>query len=118
VTPPPDLTLPQPELDPTRHWLTYAAAERDPARFRPITLDEAAARLRAPAAGTEVDNRAVRGDRDLVVISVERAAAIADLLDELALRLAPGTEVRTIHSDGSLSRLAQELADDMLRRAA
>ncbi|BCY06445.1 hypothetical protein [Actinoplanes sp. L3-i22] len=115
---PPDLTLPQPELDPARHWLAYAAAERDPDRFRPIPLDEAAARLRPAAAGTAIDNRPALGDRDLVVISAERAAAIADLLDELALRLTPGIEVRPVHSDGSLSRLAKELADDMLRRAA
>ncbi|WIM97995.1 hypothetical protein ACTOB_001563 [Actinoplanes oblitus] len=114
---PPDLSLPQPERDPARHWLVYAAAERDPDRFRPIPLDEAAERLRPAAAGGEADNR-TPGDRDLVVISRQRATAIADLLDELAARLTPGVEVRTIHSDGSLSRLAKELADDMLRRAA
>ncbi|BCJ45190.1 hypothetical protein GCM10010168_69910 [Actinoplanes ianthinogenes] len=114
---PPDLTLPQPELDPTRHWLVYAAAERNPDRFRPIPLDEAAERLGPAAAGGEADTRA-RSDRRFVVISRERATAIANLLDELALRLAPGTEVRTIQSDGSISRLAKELADDMLRRSA
>jgi hypothetical protein len=114
---PPDLTLPLPELDPARHWLLYAAAERNPDRFRPIPLDEAADRLGPAAAGGEADRRAP-GDRTIVVISRQRATAIADLLDELALRLAPGVEVPAVQSDGSLSRLAQELADDMLRRAA
>jgi len=118
---PTSLRQPMPEFDATRHWLTYPGSERaadGTARYRAMTLDEAVAFFRPLAdAAASSDNGRVRVSRDIVSISRERATLLGDLLEELALRLKPGLEVGPIQSDGSFSRFARELAEDMYRRA-
>lgn len=112
----PDLRAPQP--DPARHWLVYPQFEPAPdggGSFRPITLDEAAARSRESLETGDADTGRVRNAADIVVVPPGRATVIAGLLEDLALRLRPGLEVGPIRSDGSFSALARELADYMRR---
>jgi hypothetical protein len=96
------------EIDPTRHLLS---------RPTPLDLDTAAAEARVTLErGAEFDARPAMGSAHIVAISPSRALVIAGLLDELSLRLKPGLAVGPIRSDGSLSRLAQALSDDITRR--
>lgn len=119
MTPPGPLP-PKPELDPTTHLLTGPVLEGpdDGPYWRPVPLDELAAKGRKLlASGADFDSRPYRASREIIAISPGRASIIADLLEELSVRLRPGTEVGPIRSDGSLSALALELSDDMMRRA-
>jgi hypothetical protein len=45
------------------------------------------------------------------------ASVLAALVEELSKRLEPGLAVGPIEPDGSISRLAKELADDLFHRA-
>lgn len=54
---------------------------------------------------------------DAVVISQDRTRIIAELLRELSMRLRRGTTAGPIHSDGSISRLAADLAEDLQNRS-
>jgi hypothetical protein len=114
------MTTPEPP-DPTRHLLVHLQRRRLPdgtTEASPIGLDEIVAEYRSSLAlSAAAESRLGPSARELVVVAPGRAAIIAELLDELALRLRPGTAVGPIRSDGSLSRLVRELADDMYRRA-
>ncbi len=114
----PDFRAPQP--DPARHWLVYPQFESNPdggGSFRPITLDEAAAKIREGLEAGDADTGRASNAADIVVLPPGRATVIAGLLEDLALRLRPGLEVGPIDSDGSFSALARELADYMHRLA-
>jgi hypothetical protein len=122
TVPPPDLTLPRPHLDPRRHLLIYPAYDRQPdgtVTVRPIPLDEAAAEWRASVESSRAKEPSVKNQppNGVVVISPGRAWVIAGLVEELSKRLEPGLAVGPIESDGSISRLAKELADDLVHRA-
>jgi hypothetical protein len=117
-----DLTPPRPHPDPTRHVLIYPAYDRQPdgtVTVRPIALDEAATEWRAvvEAAATAEPSAKQQPPNGVVVISPGRASVIAALVRELSKRLQPGLAVGPIQSDGSISRLAKDLADDLNRRA-
>jgi hypothetical protein len=106
--------------DPTRYLLSLPTLVDLPDgrhTIGPYPLDAAAADWRGRVA-RHVDVEVNYGNRlhDSIVISADRGAVIANLLDELAERLRPGLAVGPIHSDGSISQLAQELAEDMFLR--
>lgn len=106
--------LRQPDLDPARHWLTRPRLEETPdgtGRFVPITLDEAAGNARDQLETGADDTGRPLNAAGIVVIPPGRAAAIAGLLDDLAKRLKPGTQVGPIQSNGDYSKVARELAD-------
>jgi hypothetical protein len=116
------LTLPMPELDPTRDLLIYPEHRHEPddtTTVRPIPLDDAAAvwRTALESASATEPSPTDQPPNGVVVISPGRAWVIAGLVDELSRRLRPGLTVGPIPSDGSLSRLAKALADDPNRRA-
>lgn len=116
---PPDLRLPEPELDPTVHKLTGPILDgpQGAEHFRPVTLDEAAATARDRlTSGADFDFQPNLGSRNLIAISPARARVIADLLEELSLRTRPGTEIGPIRSDGSISALARELYEYLSER--
>jgi hypothetical protein len=122
TTPSRDLRLPRPHLDPIRHLLIYPAYDRQPdgtETVRPIPLDEAAAEWRAAVESSRAKEPPVNNQppNGVVVISPGRASVIAALVAELAKRLEPGLAVGPVQSDGSISRLAKELADDLVHRA-
>ena len=86
---------------------------------RPIPLDEAAAEWRALVESGRAKEPSVKNQppNGVVVISPGRAWVIAGLVEELSKRFEPGLAVGPIESDGSISRLAKELADDLRHRA-
>lgn len=112
---------PRPHLDPTRHLLIYPDYRQRPDGRNeavPIPLDVAAAEMRAAVeAGRAAESSVGRISDGVVVIAPGRAWVIAALVEELSKRLEPARTVGPIQSDGSLSRLAKELADDLARRA-
>lgn len=122
TTPSRDLRLPRPHLDPARHLLIYPAYDRRPdgtETVRPIPLDEAAAEWRAMVESSRAKEPSPKQQpwSGVVVLSPGRASAIVALVKELARRLEPGLAVGPIESDGSIGRLAKELADDLFHRA-
>jgi hypothetical protein len=115
-------TLRRPNLDPRRHLLIRPAYDKQPdgtVAVRAFPLDEAAAEWRSSvqAASTGEPSPKQQPANGVVVISTTRVWVIAELIGELAKRLEPGLAVGPIESDGSISRLAKELADDLFHRA-
>lgn len=103
------------DLDPSRHLLRHSLVPRE---VEP-TLDRAAEVIRAVLKVDIAPEASLRRQPvgDTVVMAPGRATIIAELLEELALRLRTDHAVGPIQSDGSLSRLVKELATDMGRRA-
>jgi hypothetical protein len=109
-------------LDPTRHLLIHPAYDQHPdgsLAARPIPLDEAAAEWRALVESGRAKEPSVKNQppSGVVIISPGRASVIVELVAELSKRLEPGLAVGPIQSDGSISRLAKELAEDLHHRA-
>lgn len=109
------MTGTEPALDPSRHLLRRSMV---PQRVAP-TLDRAAASMRAVLEADIAPETSLRRQPpgDTVLMAPGRAVVIAELLEELALRLRAGQAVGSIQSDGSLTRFVKELAVDMGRRA-
>jgi hypothetical protein len=93
--------------DPARHLLRAVHPDGSP-----IPLDDEAARLQQAIAAARTDEVGTDNDwrSGVVVISSRRARAIADLLDELAVRLRPGLTVGPIQAERSLAELAASLS--------
>jgi hypothetical protein len=109
-----------PHLDPARHLLVYPKrARRADGRDveEPYLIDELVPQWRRALDAGRPDEAALgRPAPGVVSMSANRALVLADLVEELGLRLRPGHAVGPIQSDGSLSRLATELADDLMER--
>jgi hypothetical protein len=116
--------VPDPEVDPSRFllaegWNAQLWHEPEPdsvGSVPPVLLDANVAHWRAEIA-RHIHLEAVPQGLDVVVISAARAGVIASLLRELATRLRPGLAVEPVQSDGSISSLAAELAQDMYARS-
>ncbi|MFI1988191.1 hypothetical protein [Actinoplanes sp. NPDC020271] len=109
------MTEPEAERDPAQHLMLWADIRRQPdgsQRHIPIPLDDAAAQFAAMIeAGRTVESRLDRDDPDdAVAFSRNRGRVIATLLNEMALRLAPGRSSGAIQGEGSMSEVAAEIA--------
>lgn len=114
----------QSRLDPARHllaegWNRLPWYETQPPAGRDVPVvgldrhvPEWRVAIRAQAGREPSPDRV-----DAVVISQNRARIIAELLRELSMRLRRGVTAGPIHSDGSISRLAAELAEDLQNRS-
>jgi hypothetical protein len=119
---PENVTVPRPHLDPRRHLLIHPAYDERPdgtIAVRAIPLDEAAAEWRSAVDAACADEPSAKQQppNGVVVMSSTRAAVIAALVEELSKRLEPGLAVGPIESNGSISRSAKDLADDLYHRA-
>ncbi|QDY10447.1 hypothetical protein FJK98_27620 [Micromonospora sp. HM134] len=114
------LSVPVPPADPTRELLIWPDYQRDGSgrtTARRVGLDEKAAQWRATVdAGRGTEERLGRAAPGLVSMSSARGLVVASMLRELAARVRPGFSCGPVRSDGSLSALARELADDLRRR--
>ncbi|BCY11784.1 hypothetical protein [Actinoplanes sp. L3-i22] len=102
----------EPARDPAHDLLVHWDYRRQPdgtRRKTPISLDGYAADLDRGLAGVReaFDNDWQSG---VVAVSHARASAMASLLQELAIRLRPGTDAGPIDSDGTMARTAANLA--------
>lgn len=101
--------------DPSRHILVWQKVRRQPDGSHtrtPVELDEAAAVFARTVEKGRPDELTLdsEDESDVVAFSAARGDVISALLKELALRLEPGRAVGPIQSDGSLSRIAHEVA--------
>ncbi len=98
-------------LDPFQHAL--ARKRYVNGRARPIPLPQRAQDLRERLDGDRKINEVPPGSSNVVITDL-RAMIAADLLEELAARLAPGAAFGPGHAGEDLSRLATDLAKELL----
>jgi hypothetical protein len=109
------VTEPEADRDPAQHLMLWTDIKRQPdgsQRRTPLPLDAVAAQFAAMiTAGRTAELRLDPEDPDdAVAFSTNRGKVIATLLAELSLRLTPGQGVGPIQSDGSISKLAADIA--------
>jgi hypothetical protein len=107
--------------DPTRHLLSRESFERQPDGSqlrRPISLAEAAENWRGLMAAdrrrrVELKLEYPEEGEQIVAITDALAMGLAEMLEELSLRLAPGRGVGPIQADADLARTVDAYAADL-----
>jgi hypothetical protein len=109
--------------DPARHLLAerwnkslWYRAEPPAGSDPPVPIDAHVAEWRAAIeAGRELEPHPSER-RHTIVLSHQRVEVICNLLRELSKRTRPGVAVGPVQSDGSISQLAIDLAEDLRNR--